>query len=455
MLKAEICVIGAGSGGLSVASAAVQLGLSVILVEKDKMGGDCLNRGCVPSKALLSVAKKGGTFRQAHNHIKEAILKIAPHDSQERFEKLGCTVIRESVRFFDSNTLETEKGVKISARYFVIAAGSRPFLPPIEGLDADKIYTNETIFELPEKPDHLAIIGGGPIGVEMAQAHIKLGCKVTLLTRGKILSKDDPECVNVIREKLLKDGVVICEDCHIQSMSFGKTPIIKTTDDTFKPSHILVATGRQPNVDNLNLDAAKINYDEKGIIVNKMLKTNRNRIFAIGDIVKHGPQFTHIAGYHAGIVIRNICFKMWASVDYKALPWVTYTSPELAHIGITEAEALEKLGDKNVRVLKQNFYANDRAITENIATGFIKIVGRTNGKILGVSIVSENAGEMLPVWSLAIQKNLKMKDIAGLILPYPTISEIHKAITGAWYKDKLFSNHTKLIIRLLQKLPSF
>lgn len=455
MLQVDICVIGAGSGGLSVASGAAQLGMSVALIEKGEMGGDCLNRGCVPSKALLAMAKKGTTFRQAHNHVKDSISAIAPHDSQERFENMGCHVIRQAVHFIDANTVETADGKKIRARYFVIAAGSRPFMPEIKGLKADKVLTNETIFNLEKKPDHLVIIGGGPIGVEMAQAHIKLGCQVTLITRGEILPKDDPDCVEVVRRQLTKDGVTLHENTDIDSMTFGKMPTIKIAKNTIIASHILIATGRQANVDTLNLGVAKIKYDNKGIKVNKRLRTNRSHIYAIGDINKDGPQFTHAAGYQAGIVIGNICFRMRAKVDYKTLPWVTYTSPELAHVGMTQNQAEKTYGKRKIRSVSKQFASNDRAVTEGINTGFIKVIAKRNGKILGVSIVGEQAGDMLPLWLLAMQKDMKIKDIAGLILPYPTLSEVHKAITSEWYRDTLFSDRTRFIVRILQKLPSF
>jgi pyruvate/2-oxoglutarate dehydrogenase complex dihydrolipoamide dehydrogenase (E3) component len=453
MIKTDICIIGAGSGGLSVAAGAAQLGLSVVLIEKGEMGGDCLNTGCVPSKALLSMAKKGATFRQAHNHVRNAIAQIAPHDSQERFEELGCTVIRQPAYFIDKKTVETADGQKIQARYIVIAAGSRAFIPPIKGINERRILTNETIFNLGEKPQHLAIIGGGPIGVELAQAHVKLGCKVSLITKGEILSKDDRDCVEIVREQLLKDGIALYEHAEITKIAHGQTHKIHLKNDIIEASHILVATGRKPNTDGLHLDKAGIKHDSGGIIVDKRLRTNHHHIYAIGDILKDSPQFTHVAGYQAGIVIRNICFKLPAKVDYKALPWVTYTAPELAHIGMTETQAIEAHGQDNIRILSKDISGNDRAVTEGVTQGLIKIIGRMNGKILGVSIVAENAGEMLPLWSLAITKGMKMKDVAGLILPYPTVSDVNKSIAGEWYKGQLFSSKTKKIIRLLQKLP--
>jgi pyruvate/2-oxoglutarate dehydrogenase complex dihydrolipoamide dehydrogenase (E3) component len=457
MKKFDICVIGAGAGGLSVASGAAQLGMNVCLIEKDEMGGDCLNRGCVPSKALLHAAKENETYLMANRHVHESITKIAPHDSQERFEGLGCTVIREPVHFVSKHEIETASGQKIRAKYFVIAAGSRAFIPNIKGLDKDKILTNENIFRLEGRPDHLCIIGGGPVGVEMAQAHVKLGCAVTLITHGTILPKDDTQCVEIIRNQLIKDGIALHENVQITSVKHGRKyhDLKIKGGETVKATHILVATGRAPNIDTLHLSAAKVKFDDGGIKVNKHLRTNRKNIFALGDIIKDGPKFTHACAYQAGILIRNICFRMEAKVNYSSLPWVTYTSPELAHVGLTETQARNKYRSKNIRVLEKSLVGNDRAVTDKIHQGLIRIIGKQDGTILGASIVAPQAGEMIAPWCLAISKNMKMKDMASIILPYPTLSEIHKTIAGEWYKDQLFSKKTRFLVRLLQKLPRF
>jgi len=457
IINTDICIIGAGSGGLSVAAGASQLGMSVTLIEKGDMGGDCLNTGCVPSKALLSASKKGLSFKDVHKHVQSTIAAIEPHDSQERFEGLGCTVIRSHAKIIDKHRVETEDGYKIKSKFIVIATGSSAFVPPISGLDHSKILTNENIFELKEKPDHLIIIGGGPIGVEMAQAHAQLGCKVTLIDMGEIMPRDDKGAVTIVRETLIKKGIKLLEKTNIKSIDHkdDSHDIHLENYDVISGSHVLIATGRKPNIGELGLDQANITNTHRGVIVNDRLQTNYRNVYAIGD-VNGGPQFTHIAGYQAGIVIRNICFRMPAKVNYTALPWVTYTSPEVAQVGLTEKDARHQYGDDNIRIIKTDIKGNDRAVAESIETGFIKVIGLAkNGKILGVTIVSNNAGDMLPIWSLAIQKSMKMKDIAGLILPYPTIAEIHKATAGAWYKDQLFSDKTRGAIQWLQKLPVF
>jgi pyruvate/2-oxoglutarate dehydrogenase complex dihydrolipoamide dehydrogenase (E3) component len=454
-ITTDICIIGAGSGGLSVAAGAAQLGMNVTLIEKSDMGGDCLNTGCVPSKALLAMGKKQASFAEAHKHVKRVIAQIEPHDSQERFEGLGCNVIRAHAKIIDKNHVETADGYKIKTKFIVITTGSTAFVPQIKGLEHDKILTNENIFDLTKKPSHLIVIGGGPIGVEMAQAHANLGCKVTLIDMASIMPKDDSELVDIVRQSLVKQGIIIMEDTAIKSITHGdKSHTVHTDNGDIDGSHILVATGRRSNVNGLGLADAGIEFNGQGISVNARLQTNYKNVFAIGD-VNGGPQFTHIAGYQAGIIIRNICFRMPAKVDYKALPWVTYTSPELAHVGMTLTDAKAKYGDDKIRIITQEIAKNDRAIAEGGQGGLIKVIGRTNGQILGVSIVTNGAGDMLPLWSLAIQKNMKMSDIAGLILPYPTIMESHKGIAGAWYKDQLFSEKTRKIIKWLQRLPIF
>lgn len=453
-IQADICIIGAGSGGLSVAAGAIQLGLSVVLIEKGKMGGDCLNTGCIPSKSLLYAGKRKYSFQDAHAHVQQVISEIEPHDSVERFERLGCMVIQSHAKFIDSKSVETENGDIIKAKNFVIATGSKPKIANISGLDKTKILTNETIFQLKEKPTHLVVIGGGPIGVEMAQAHVTLGCDVTVIEMGNIMPRDDRDAVNIIRKSLMRKGVNLYEKTDIQSIEHKDSghKIILNNQKEIDCSHILMATGRVPSIDSLGLENAAIEANAAGINVNQRLQTNQRHIYAIGD-VSGGPQFTHIAGHQAGIVIRNICFKIPAKVNYAALPWVTYASPELAQIGLTETMAKDKYGLDNIRSIRQDIANNDRAIAEKRHIGFIKIIGLKNGKILGVTIVARDAGEMIPLWALAIQKGMKFKDVAGLILPYPTIGEIHKYIAGAWYKEKLFSAFTRKIVRFLQRMP--
>jgi pyruvate/2-oxoglutarate dehydrogenase complex dihydrolipoamide dehydrogenase (E3) component len=361
-IDTDLCVIGAGSGGLAVAAGAVQMGARVALIEKGKMGGDCLNYGCVPSKALIAAAKAAHTVRSAarfgvnghepeidflgvHDHVKGVIAAIAPHDSQDRFEGLGVEVIRAHARFTGPREVEAD-GRRIRARRFVIATGSSPAVPPIPGLDDVPHLTNETVFDLTEGPEHLFVIGGGPIGCELAQAHRRLGAKVTLLEMFSILPKDDSAAVAVVRDRLLADGVDLREHVQVSGITRdgnGVAVTFKEADSAQRVagSHLLVAAGRRANVDGLGLGAAGIAFTPGGITVDDRLRTTNRRVFAIGDVAG-GFQFTHMAAYHAGIVIRNALFKLPAKVDHRAVPWVTYTDPELAQVGVNEPQAKDQ-----------------------------------------------------------------------------------------------------------------
>lgn len=472
-IKVDLCIIGAGSGGLSVAAGAAQLGLKTVLLERAEMGGDCLNTGCVPSKALLATAKRAHMHRKddikgiaphepeidfsaVKDHVFDTIKTIEPNDSPERFRSLGVNVILEEGRFIGPDTVQAGEHI-IKARYFVIATGSRAVVPPIPGLDKDKAFTNETIFGLREKPDHLLVIGGGPIGIEMAQAHRRLGCKVSVFDMASILPRDDQSNVEIVRQALLKEGIDLHERVSIKEVKHGDNTVtlVIEKDDAVQDisgSHLLVAAGRAPNIDGLDLDKAGVKFEKRGITVNEQLKTSNRKIFAIGD-VSGGPQFTHVAGYHAGIIIRQICFKMfWAKVDYKALPWVTYTDPELAQVGLTEDEARKKYGD-DIKVAEWHFDENDRAIAERATKGQIRVITDKKGLILGVSIVGPSAGELIGLWALAITNGMKIGAVTGMIAPYPTLGEISKRAAGAWYTPSLFSDKTRRIVGLLQKLP--
>ncbi len=469
----DFCIIGAGSAGLSIAAGASQLGLKTVLIEKDKMGGDCLNTGCVPSKALLEAAKVAHHFRKASSfgiqnveplidfsavkdHVFNIIAAIEPNDSQDRFEGLGVTVIKDKAVFIDKDTIVAGDRT-ISSRYFVIATGSRAVIPPTPGLQADKVFTNETIFNLREKPDHLIIVGGGPIGIEMAQAHRRLGCNVTVLDVGTILPKDDPELVMILKQRLEQEDIRILEKVKIEKIEhqpYSVDVIIEDngTKNKISGSHLLIAAGRQANVQGLDLEKAGIVFDKRGITVDAGLRTSNKKIFAAGDVAG-GPQFTHIAGYHAGVIIRRAIFKMPANVDYAALPWVTYTDPELANVGMTEAMAVEKFGKDKIKTVSWHFAENDRAQAQRRTEGMIKVTVLNNAKILGATILGPGAGDLIGVWGLAIQKKMKLSDIAGMIAPYPTLGEINKRVAGSWYTPKLFSERTKKIVKILQKWP--
>ncbi len=471
ILTPDICVIGAGSGGLSVAVAAAAFGVSVVLVEKAKMGGDCLNYGCVPSKALIAAAKHASSIRQGvgfginaggdvsvnmkkvHAHIHNTIAAIAPNDSVERFTALGVRVISSAGRFIDRNTLESGD-YQIKARRFVVATGSSPFVPSIPGLDQVDYFTNENIFDNTRKLGHLVVIGGGPIGMELAQAYLRLGASVTVIEGLKALANDDPELTAIVVEKLRDEGLVIHEHTMVTSVEKrGKTGVrihLKNRDgeDVIDGTHLLLATGRTANVDELGLDEAGIDFDRSGIKVTNALRTTNRRVYAIGDVAG-GLQFTHVAGYHAGLVIRGILFRKKAVCDNHLIPWATYTDPELAHVGMDEYAAMEKFVD--IRVPRWPYHENDRAQAERKTTGMIKLVASKKGKILGASIVGHNAGEMINIWSLAISKKMSLGDITAYIPPYPTMSEIGKRAAVSYFVPMTRKPYIRAIIAFLQK----
>jgi pyruvate/2-oxoglutarate dehydrogenase complex dihydrolipoamide dehydrogenase (E3) component len=471
VLHTDVCILGGGSGGLSMAAAAVQMGASVVLIEKGKMGGDCLNTGCVPSKALIAAAHAAHVVRhghlfgieaqdpvidygRVHQHVHGVIDAIAPHDSVERFEGLGVELIQAPGRFSSPDIVEAG-GKRIQARRYVVATGSRAALPPIPGLKDVRYLTNENVFELTELPRHLIVIGGGPIGIEMAQAFRRLGSAVTVVEKFGILAKDEPEAVEVIRRKLHEEGITLLESTGMERVEHNSDGIRVTLDSeaasaqSITGSHILVAAGRLPNVEGLNLSAAEIEVTPKGIVTDARLRTTNRRVYAIGDVAG-GPQFTHIAGYHASVAIKNVLFGLPAKVSYAALPWVTYTDPELAHVGLTEADArAQKL---NFKVLSWPLAMNDRALAERATDGLAKIVLGKRGRILGATIVGLRAGELIGTWGLAISSGLSIGALATSIAPYPTLSEVTKRVAGSNFTATLFGSRTRAIVGLVQRL---
>ena len=466
-IKADICVIGAGSGGLSVAAGAAQMGARTVLIERDEMGGDCLNTGCVPSKALLAAAKHAYCmgagepfgiapaaakvdFSKVHDHVHGVIAAIAPNDSVARFEALGVTVIKDHARFRDGNTV-VAGNAEVTARRFVVATGSRPFVPQIPGLDKVPFHTNETIFRNKVCPEHLIIVGGGPIGMEMAQAHRRLGARVTVLETLRAFGKDDPELAAIVIDRLRKEGVEILEGVKIASVSGneGNVSVMlseREGEREISGSHLLVATGRRANVEGLDLEKAGIEYTERGLKLDDRLRTTNKHVFGVGDVAG-GLQFTHVAGYHAGIVIRNALFRVPARADHSAVPWVTYTDPELAHVGVTEEEARSK--NMKINILRWHLAENDRAQAERETEGVIKVVTDSHARVLGATIVAPQAGELILPWVLAKSQALKLSAMASVIAPYPTVSEISKRAAGAYYTPTLFSAKTKMLVRFL------
>jgi pyruvate/2-oxoglutarate dehydrogenase complex dihydrolipoamide dehydrogenase (E3) component len=461
----DLAIIGAGSGGLSVAAAAAQFGQNVILFEKGKMGGDCLNYGCVPSKALIAAAKQAHVFRtsgpygisaaepkvdfkKVHAHIRKVIAAIEPNDSAARFEKLGVKVVLSAAKFRDAKTVESKDGI-FSAKRFVIATGSRPAVPAIPGLETVPYFTNETIFENSVLPKHLIIIGGGAIGMELAQAYRRLGSQVTVIEAFEPLAKDDPELTAIVVESLRRDGVKILAHTAVQKISKSKSGIVIETAGHGKitGSHLLVATGRAANVDGLNLEAAGVVYTAKGVTVDKGLRSSQKHIYAIGDVAG-GLQFTHVANYHAGLVIRNALFQLPVTNRTDIIPHVTFTDPELAHVGFTEAEARKEFG-ASITVVRWPFHDNDRAQAEGKTAGLIKTIIGKRGKILGVGIVGANAGELIQPWILAMTEGLKIRSIAGMVAPYPTLGEINRRVAVNYFSGLASNSWVRRVIRLL------
>ncbi|MEI4233127.1 dihydrolipoyl dehydrogenase family protein [Roseovarius sp. D22-M7] len=458
-IETDLLVIGAGSAGLSVAAGAVQMGASVTLLEGHKMGGDCLNYGCVPSKALIASGK--AAHAQAHasqygiadvtpqvdyaatkDHIAGVIGHIEPNDSVERFEGLGVRVIREFGKFISPRKVEAGDHV-ITARRVILATGSSPLVPPIPGLDQVPYETNETIFQLREKPGHLLVIGGGPIGMEMAQAHRRLGSDVTVIEGASLLGQDDPETAQVIRDRFAAEGIAIEEGATAAEIrgTAGAIEVEAGDGRVFTGTHLLIAVGRRANTDSLNLDAAGIETTRRGIKVNASMRTTNRRVYAIGDVAG-GMQFTHVANYHAGLIIRQALLGLPAKERTDHVPWCTYTQPELAQVGLTEKAARATHGG-NLEVVRFAYAENDRAIAERKTEGLIKVMV-VRGRPVGASIAGEQAGELIGFWAFVLANRLKMKHVAGMVAPYPTLGEINKRVAGAYFSPRLFDS---LIIR--------
>lgn len=440
-IATDICVLGAGSAGLSLAAAAAAFGAPVVLVERGKMGGDCLNFGCVPSKALLAAGKRAHAiaaagqfgiraagrvnFAKVQDHVAGVIAAIAPNDSAERFAALGVRVIAGHGRFTDAGTVVAGDH-EIKARRFVIATGSSPFVPPIAGLNKVAYFTNETIFANRRKPAHLLVIGGGPIGLEMAQAHARLGSQVTVIESLAALGKDDPELSAILLDRLRGEGIAIAERTRVLGAELrGKSGIRLFVERDGVESHVdgsdlLVATGRTANVADLGLDKAGVEFDRNGVKVDAALRTTNRRVYAIGDAAG-SLQFTHVAGYHASLVARSILFRLGAKADLTAIPRATYTDPELAQVGMDESAARKAHGD--IAVLRWPFAENDRAQAERRTDGLVKLVTTRRGRILGAAILGANAGEQIGFWGLAVARRMTTRDIAGHVAPYPTFGE--------------------------------
>ena len=473
-LKADLCIIGAGAAGLSVAAGAAQLGLSVVLFEAGEMGGDCLNYGCVPSKALIAAGAQAQSMRDSarfgiapnepqidwaavKTHVKSVIAAIEPNDSQARFEGFGVKVIRDRARFEDARTV-VSASARVRARRFVIATGSRPMIPNIPGLDTAPYYTNETIFDLDQLPAHLVILGGGAIGLELGQAFRRLGARVTIVDAVKLLANADSDAATLVLARLLKEGVSLLESTKVLSAAKTSSGVSLTMQDQtgkqgeVNGSHLLIATGRTPALDGLNLEAASVEYTRAGVTTSPTLRSTTNsRVWALGDAAGRGL-FTHTAGWHASAFVRNVMFKARTAADALAMPSVMFTDPELAQLGLTEAQARARYGNK-ITVTRWDLHDNDRAQTAGDTEGFCKLVIGKGGAILGATIVGADAGELLAPISLSMANKLGVRALTAPVLAYPTRGEIVKRAASAYFTPTLFSAPTRFVVKLLQAIP--
>ena len=468
VLTPDLCVIGAGSGGLVTAAGAAMLGRSVVLFEAGKMGGDCLNYGCVPSKALLAAAHRMHQVRTAHklgvnataagvdfpavmDHVRGAIKTIEPADSQERFEGLGVTVIRERARFADADTVVSD-GYEIRAKRIVVATGGRAALPAVEGLADTPHLTNETIWELDALPDHLAILGGGPIGMELGQAFVRLGAKVTIIEAAKVLAPFEREHAELAAAQLRADGAEIIEGMAAERAETSSDGVALTLKDgrRIEASHLLVAAGRQPNVEGLGLEAAGIEHDAKGLVCDDRLRTTNRRVFAAGDIAGKGA-LTHIAGWHGSVIVRNLYFGLPTNAASAAIPACVYTEPGLAKIGLTEAEARERHGE-SVSVSEWSFGDNDRAVAEGAPEGGVKLVLGKGGKVLGAHAAGARADDVLAYVASVMASGGKASALTSPVLPYPTRAEAFKRAASRHYESLVFGPLAKRWAGLLARL---
>ncbi|MBR8826564.1 MAG: FAD-dependent oxidoreductase [Gomphosphaeria aponina SAG 52.96 = DSM 107014] len=451
----DIVVIGGGSGGLVVAALAAQLKAKVALVEKEKLGGDCLWYGCVPSKSLIHASRiayevkhssRFGiytnppdiNFTEALGHVQQVIAAIQPHDSPARFESLGVEVIFGSGQFLDKNTFEVN-GQQLKPRAFVIATGSRPAIPRVTGLKTAGYLTNEQVFSLKQQPYSLAVIGAGPIGCELGQAFHRLGTDVTMISsREQILPKEESEAAAVIEKQFISEGISIIKSARAERVEVadGKKHIW-LGDQKIIVDEILLATGRTPNVESLNLEAAQVEYSQTGIKVNEKLQTTNPRIYACGDVLG-GYQFTHVAGYEAYYATMNALILPILKVNYRVIPWATFTDPELARVGLTEKQARDRYGN-DIYILKQDFAGVDRAQAEAATQGFAKIITRSNGEILGAHLVGPSAGELIHEIVLAMANKLKVSALASIHI-YPTLSEVNSKAALQLTKQKYAQN---------------
>ncbi len=464
----DICVVGGGAAGLVVAAGGASMGAKVILVEKNGLGGDCLRYGCVPSKALLHCAKVAQTMRRAERfgitpctpevdlaavmeRIQHVIRTIEVHDSPERYRALGVELVSGHGRFCNPSTLVVN-GREITARNFVLATGSRAAIPDIPGLDKVPYLTNESVFALREQVPSLIVLGGGPIGVEMAQAFSRLGSRVFLVNRSpQLLPHEDSDLATVVTDRISAEGVKLYQgysSVRVEKQNGGIRLWLAAPDGsehTLVASHLLLATGRQPNIGDLGLEQAGIELLHGRIVAGPNLRTTNKHVYVCGDAAG-GHQFTHVAEHHARVVLKNMLFHLPARVEERVIPWCTFTDPELARVGLSEREA--KLSDIAYRVYTFPFTDIDRAQTDGDTEGFVKILTTPRGRLLGAAIVGPHAGELIHEYSLAMAARIRLSSLSSMLHVYPTMAQINRRVADAYRKEALTPGVKKWVKRL-------
>jgi pyruvate/2-oxoglutarate dehydrogenase complex dihydrolipoamide dehydrogenase (E3) component len=473
----DLVVIGGGAGGLTAAGVGTNVGAKTLMVERNQLGGDCTWHGCVPSKALLKSAKIAHNVRQARDYGIDATLDqvdfqrvmervrdlradIYEEDDHPRnFEDMGIDVRHGHARFIDDTTIEITgddgSTARITGRYVVIAAGASAFVPPIDGIDDVPYLTNETLFELDEQPERMAVVGSGPIGTEMAQAFTRLGTQVTVFeTMDRILRNDNEELARMLQETLIEEGVQYQCGARVSRVSLqddGAIRVEATTEDgatkQAEADALLMATGRRPNLDGLGLDAAGIEYTKRGITVNDRCRTNKSHIYAVGDITGR-YQFTHMSEHMAKTAVTNAIVKLPQTIDTANVPWVTFTDPELGHVGATEAELTEQGVD--FETYRFPYTKVDRAVTDGTTTGLIKVFAkRWNGKILGASVLGVHAGELISEYAVAMKNGVTLRTLSDTIHPYPSYGLAARRAADQWYAQKQSTTFTKILQTVL------
>lgn len=464
----DIAVLGGGAAGLTVVAGSAQAGAKTLLIEKEgRLGGDCLYYGCVPSKTLIRTAQVARLMKTSQNYglpaielppvdfekvaerIQSVIGRIQKHDSEERFCQLGAKVLYGDAQFIDEHAVRLN-GQIYSAHTWVIATGSSPAVPPIEGIDTTDFLTNKDVFSLKKLPRSMIILGGGPIGIEFAQAFSRLGAKVYVVERlGTILGFDDEDMTSALREILEAEGVQFYLDSgvvKVNDLGNEKEVIYKKGDETksIRAEAIVVATGRKANLSGLGIESIGVAIERRGLKLDARLRTTQKHIYGAGDVTG-AHQFTHAAGYEGGIVVSNAIFHLPRKVNYTYFPWVTYTDPELANIGMNEKAA--KAAGIHYTVWTEEFRNNDRSLAEGALTGKIKMLLDDREKPIGIQILGPHAGDLISEWVAILNGNTKLSKVASSIHPYPTLGEINKRVAGAYLAPKIFSEKVRKGLR--------